>query len=567
LGELRIGVFVCHCGNNIAGVIDVESVVEYVKTLPDVVHAENNLYTCSEDGLTFIKKAIGEHELNRVIVAACTPRTHEPLFKKTCQQAGLNRYLFEFVNIREHCSWIHSALKEEATEKAKKLIRMGVAKARLLEPLIEHEMPINPSSLVIGGGVAGMNAALSLANQGFDVHLVEKEEELGGNLSKLHKVFPSNEDADKIISPFISQVTIHENIKLHLATIVKDVSGYVGNFSAVLVEKKEKKEEEITIGTILVAIGAEELKPKALLNFGEMKNVITQGELELKLKSGEYKGEKIVMINCAGARIPERPYCSRICCMNSIKNASLIKESFPEAEVHVLHRDIMAYGSEFEEYYQKAMKTGVKFLRYDLDSMPKVIGNEKAGKVSIKDTLFDGDIELLVDFVVLSTPLIPREDNQVISKVLKVPLGREKFFLEAHVKLRPVEFATDGIFICGSARWSSTIPECISQSYAAASKALALMRKGKIMAEAITAFVDDEECIGCGNCIASCPYNAITLKEVDNRNIAEVNPAQCKSCGTCVPSCNNGAIQQYGFTDRQLLTMINALTESEEVSQ
>lgn len=567
MSELRIGVFVCHCGNNIAGVIDVESVVEYVKTLPDVVYAENNLYTCSEDGLTSIKKAIGEHELNRVIVAACTPRTHEPLFKKTCQQAGLNRYLFEFVNIREHCSWIHSAYKEEATEKAKKLIRMGVAKARLLEPLAEHEMPINPSSLVIGGGVTGMNAALTLANQGFEVHLVEKEEELGGNLSKLHRVFPLNEDANKILSQLISQVIEHENIKLHLSTSVEDVNGYVGNFSALLIGREEKREEEITFGTILVAIGAEELKPKGLLNFGDMKNVITQGELELKLKLGEYKGEKIVMINCAGARIPERPYCSRICCMNSIKNALLIKETFPETEVHILHRDIMTYGAEFEEYYQKAMKTGVKFLRYDLDNMPKISGSEKAKKVSIKDTLLDRDIELLVDFVVLSTPLVPREDNQRISKMLKVPLGPEKFFLEAHVKLRPVEFATDGIFICGSARWPSTLPECISQSYAAASKALALMRKGKIMAEAITAFVDDEQCIGCGNCVSSCPYNAITLKVVDNRNIAEVNPAQCKSCGSCVPSCNNGAIQQYGFTDKQLLMMINTLTESEEVSQ
>lgn len=567
MSELRIGVFVCHCGNNIAGVIDVESVVEYVKTLPDVVYAENNLYTCSEDGLASIKKAIGEHELNRVIVASCTPRTHEPLFKKTCQQAGLNRYLFEFVNIREHCSWIHSNYKDEATEKAKKLIRMGVAKARLLEPLVEHEMPINPSSLVIGGGVSGMNAALNMANQGFEVHLVEKEEELGGNLSKLHKVFPLNEEADKILNQLISQVTKHEKIKLYLSTNVKDVKGYIGNFSALLIKKDRKKEDEITFGTIIVAIGAEELKPNGLFNFDEMKNVITQGNLELKLKSGEYKGEKIVMINCAGARIPERPYCSRICCMNSIKNAMLIKEAFPETEVHILHRDIMAYGADFEEYYRGAMKIGVKFLRYDLDNMPKIIGNEKAEKVSIKDTLLGGDIKLPVDLVVLSTPLVPREDNQLISKMLKVPLGPEKFFLEAHVKLRPVEFATDGIFVCGSARWPSTIPECISQSYAAASKALALMRRGKVMAEAITAFVNEEECIGCGNCVASCPYNAITLKEVDGRNIAEVNPAQCKGCGNCVPSCNNGAIQQYGFTDKQLLMMINALTESEEVSQ
>lgn len=558
--------FICHCGNNIAGVIDVEDVEKYVRTLHDVVHTERNLYTCSEDGLTSIKKAIKEHGLNRVIVAACTPRSHEPLFKKACEQAGLNKYLFEFVNIREHCSWIHSSLKEEATEKAKKLIKMGVAKARLSEPLVEQEMPINPSSLVIGGGVTGMNAALSLANQGFEVHLVEMEEELGGRLSSLNKVFPSNEDANEILSELISQVKNHDKIKLHLKTIVKNVSGYIGNFSALLAEREVKSEEEITIGTIIVAIGAEELKPEGLFKFGDMNNVITQGELEYKLKSGEYKGEKIAMINCAGARIPERPYCPRVCCMNSIKNALLIKEAFPDAEVHVLHRDIMAYGAKFEDWYQKAMKLGVKFLRYSLENIPKILGNKLAEIVSVRDTLLGGEIRIPVDLVVLSTPLVPKKDNEMISKMLKVPLGPEKFFLEAHVKLRPVEFATDGIFICGSARWPSTISECISQAYAAAAKASAPMREGKIMAEAITAFADEEECIGCGNCVASCPYNAITLNIVDDRKIAEVNPVQCKSCGTCVPSCNNGAIQQHGFTDKQLLVMINALAESYGVS-
>jgi heterodisulfide reductase subunit A len=553
----RIGVFVCHCGINIGAYVNVPEVVEYAKQLPNVVHAERNLFTCSEEGISAIKKGIKEHNLNRVIVASCTPRTHEPLFRSACEESGLNKYLFEFVNIRDQCSWVHMHEPEEATEKAKDLIRMGLAKARLLEPLEEMKMKVAPSALVIGGGIVGMEAALNLAEQGFDVHLVEKEPELGGRLRSIHKLFPMNQEAKKLIKPLVEQVKNHPKIKTHLSSKVKQVNGFIGNFNIKL--DKNGKDNTFNVGTIIVAVGAQPLKPTGQYGYGEMSNVLTQLELEERMKKGESLGQNIVMINCVGARVPERTYCSRICCMTAIKNASLIKESNPKAKVWILHRDLMTYGVDFENYYRKAMELGVRFVRYSLEKPPELIGDNTVEKIKVHHELWGGNIELPCDMLVLTTPLVPAEDNQDISKMLKVPLDEFGFFLEAHLKLHPVEFAMDGIYICGSARWPTDVTEGISQAYAAASKASGPLRTGFVNAEAINALVNEDECSGCGVCEVLCPFQAIELQPRDAKIVSYVNEVVCKGCGTCCAACPSGAITMHHFTDEQILAQIEAL--------
>jgi len=555
--EPRIGVFVCHCGRNIGAYVNVPQVVEYVKGLPNVVHAEHNLYTCSEEGISAIKKGIQECNLNRVIVASCTPRTHEPLFRSACEAVGLNKYLFEFVNIRDQCSWVHMNEPEQATEKAKDLIRMGVAKARLLESLEEIEIKVAPSALVIGGGVVGMGAALNLAEQGFDVHLVEKEAELGGIVRSVYKLFPTNEEATKLINPLIGKVKNHPKIQTYLSSKVKEVAGFIGNFDATV--EQDGKESKFNVGTIIVAIGAEELKPLGQYGYGEMPNILTQLELEERMKTGGSIGQNIVMINCVGARVPERTYCSRICCMNAIKNASLIKELNPEAKVWILHRDLMTYGVDFENYYRGAMEQGVRFIRYSLERLPEVIGNGKVQKIRVYHALRRTELELPCEMLVLTTPLIPREDNQEISKMLKVSLDEFGFLLEAHLKLRPVEFAMDGIYICGSARWPTDVAEGISQAYAAASKAAGPLRTGYVKPEAITSSVDEEICSGCGMCVTVCPFGAMELVSKEGKRVAQTTVAQCKGCGVCGATCPSGAITMNHFRNEEIMAQLEAL--------
>ena len=557
LTQPRIGVFICHCGINIGAYVNVPDIVEYTKQLPDVVHAERNLFTCSEEGISAIKRGIKEYDLNRVLVASCTPRTHEPLFRAACEEAGLNRYLFEFVNIRDQCSWVHMREPLEATEKAKDLIRMGIAKARLLQPLEDIEMKVCPSALVIGGGIVGMEAALNLANQGFDVHLVEKEPELGGTLRSINKLFPINQEATKLIQPLVEQIKSHPKIKTHLSSRVSQVTGFIGNFNINLDEKG--KEEQFTVGTIIVAVGAEPLKPTGQYGYGKMTNVLTQLELEERMKKRESLGQNVIIVNCVGARIPERTYCSRICCMTAIKNAFLIKESNPEAKVWILHRDLMTYGVDFETYYRKAMELGIRFIRYSLERPPEVIGDEKVEKIRVYHELWRREIELPCDMLVLTTPLIPAGDNLNLSKMLKVPLDEFGFFLEAHLKLRPVEFAMDGIYICGSARWPTDVTEGISQAYAAASKAAGPLRMGYVEAEAINAVVNEDECSGCGVCEVLCPFQAIELQPRDDKRVSHVNEALCKGCGTCGAACPSGAIAMHHFTDEQILAQVEAL--------
>jgi len=557
--EPRIGVFVCHCGVNIGSVVDVPEVVEYAKTLSNVVHTENELYACSSEGLSKIKEAIGKYQLNRVVVASCTPRTHEPLFRAACEEAGLNKYLFHMANIREHCSWVHSREPKKATEKAKEIIRMGAAKAALLEPQAEPEIEVQPSALVIGGGVAGMTAALSLANQKFTVYLVEKEDELGGRLRELYKLYPSNKDASEVLREFVQAVRLNINIKVYTSTTLKLVEGFIGNFKVII--SHEGIEEDLDVGTIIVATGADVLKPYGMYGYGKYGNVVTQLELEHLLKEGKLGRPKdVVMIQCVGAREEKeggRAYCSRICCAVAVKNALQIKELYPETEVCVLYRDMQTYGKYFEEDYRKARENFVQFIRYDVENPPEVLARPD-GKLTVRayDALINATLELDADLVVLSVPLIPHEGAEELSKILKVPLGSDGFFFEAHVKLRPVDFATDGIFVCGAAHSPKTIAESIAQAYAAASRASIPMALRRVRTEAITAFVNEDLCTGCGTCIKLCPYSAI---QKDEKGVAKVNEVLCKGCGLCAASCPEKAIDMRHFSDAQVLAEATAV--------
>ena len=545
--EIRIGVFVCHCGVNIGGYVDVPDVVDYSMTLPGVVYSEPNLYTCSSDGLQKIQEAIKKHNLNRVVVASCTPRTHEPLFQSACEEAGLNKYLFEMANIRDQCSWVHMHEPNKATQKAKDLVRMAVAKARLLSPEEEPEIDIQPIGLVIGGGASGMTAALSLERQGFEVHLVEKESQLGGTLNDLDSLFPTNKKAEEVIKPLIDKIADSVKISVYLESEVEKVKGFIGNFD---VEIKSKEEIiPLNVGTIIIATGADYLTPTGLYGYGEIEGVITQKELEQMIKEGKVDAKKIVMIQCVGARNEERPYCSRICCSEAMKNASMLVDMDPEKDVYILYRDLQTYGVYYTEMEWNAKKRGVKFIKYEEDRPPVVEQVEKRPVVKIHTPLLGSDLTIKADMVVLSVPLIPNQDNKKLSQLLKVPLNSDGFFMEAHVKLRPIDFATDGIYVCGTAHSPKELPESIAQAKGAASRAGIPMAKGTLKTAAYTSVVDETKCSGCGTCIEVCPYNAITKNE---RGLAQVTEAVCKGCGVCGASCPERAITMRHFTDEEI---------------
>ena len=547
--EVRVGVFICDCGTNIGGVVDVPTVTEYAKKLPNVVYAERNLYTCSSDGVDSIKRAIWKKKLNRIVVAACTPRTHEPLFRKACEDAGLNKYVFEFANIRDQCSWIHMREPEKATEKSKDLVRMAVAKASLLDPQEEKKVSVEPTALVIGGGISGMTAALNLARQGFEVHIVEKENNLGGMLRRLYKLYPTFVGSHEFLNSVIKEVEEEEKIKIWTQTTVKAVEGYVGNFKVTITS--EVKEEILKIGTIIVAIGAGDFRPEGFYNY-DGATVITQLELEEKLRAcdedGDFSGigKRIVMIQCVGSRGRKFAYCSKICCTTALKNALVIKDNVPDAKIYILHDGINVYG-EFEHMLIEAREKGIRFVKIDAGNEPEVEGNiVRAYHANIRK-----DIELEADFVVLSTPLISTPEFERVSKMLKVPLGPDGFFYEAHVKLRPLDFATDGIYICGTAHGPRDIPESIAQALGASSRASIPMARGFVVPEAITPVVDESACVMCGICEDKCPYGALRLEEK-----LEVIDALCKGCGTCVAACPTGALDQRHFRNSEIEAQI-----------
>ncbi len=563
--EPRIGVFVCHCGTNIAGVVNVPSVVEYAKTLPNVVFADNNLYTCSNDTQEIIKEIIKEHDLNRIVVASCTPRTHEPLFRNTIREAGLNPYLFEMANIRDQCSWVHMAEPEKATEKSRDLLRMAVAKARLLEPLQTRHVPIIKSALVIGGGVAGMSSALELADQGYDAYLVERDSELGGNLKHIYYLLNGDKPQEEL-KKLIARVEEHPKIHLYTEARIKNIEGSIGKFKTTLTT--QGKSIEFEHGVVVVATGAKEYEPEEYL-YGQDKDVLTQVELEERLRAGgEWSTsarnnfpKNVVMIQCVGSRDEERPYCSRICCSVAVKNALKIKEISPDSNITILYRDVRTYGFR-EGYYTKARQQGVRFLRFPDEQKPEVIKNGNGLHVGVFSPALNADVEIPSDLVVLSAGIVADEGNEEISKFLKVPLNQDKFFLEAHMKLRPVDFATDGVFLCGLAHSSKSVDESIIQAQATASRAATVLAKDSIELEATISHVIDENCDGCAYCVEPCPYQAITLIEYKSKGsvkkTVDVNETACKGCGCCMATCPKKGILVKGFTLEQLAAQVNA---------
>jgi len=554
--EPRIGVFVCHCGINIGGVVDVPDVVEYVKTLPDVVHAEDNLYTCSQDTQKKIKEVIEEQELNRVIVASCTPRTHEVLFQNTVREAGLNPYIFEMANIRDQCSWVHQNEPDKATQKAKDLIRMAVARARLLESLSRALIDVNPSALVIGGGLSGMVSSVELAKQGFEVHLVERNNELGGNLLKLHFTL-NGDDVQQYLRDIVEQVTSNPLIHVYTGTEVEEVTGYMGNFTTTLASGEEKSQVEH--GVIIVATGGTEYQTKEHF-YGEDERVLTQLEFEQKLASGGVDAKTVVMLQCVGSRNDEHPYCSRVCCTEAIKNALKFKELNPKADVFVLYRDIRSYGFR-EIYYEKAAYAGVIFLRYDDDAPPE-ISRENGLKVKVLDTVLNKEICIDADLLVLAVATTPHSTNPRIAQLLKVPLNSDGFFLEAHMKLRPVDFPTEGLFLCGLCHSPKFIEECVSQAKGAVERASTILSKEQLESEGMVAHVDENTCLGCGRCVEACEFKAAELVDQEGgKKVSHVNEAVCRGCGACVVACCNGSMSLKHFRGDQILAMVRAALE------
>jgi heterodisulfide reductase subunit A len=558
--EPRIGVFVCHCGANIGRVVDVPSVVEYACTLPNVVHAQEDLFTCSTDAAQRIADAIKEKGLNRVIVAACTPRTHEPLFRDTLREGGINPYYFEFANIREHCSWVHSREKEAATRKAKDIVRMSVARAALLQPLQEFQLPVDKRGLIVGGGIAGMTSALSLANQGFEVYLVEKDRELGGIARRIHYTLEGM-DVQAYLRDIIRKVYQHPLIHVSTDAAITEASGYVGNFITKV--KSGGRVREIHHGIIIIATGAEEYKPTEYL-YGQDDRVFTLLELEEQIAKGEARvvnAQSLVMIQCVGCRNEERNYCSRVCCNNAITCALKLKEINPQMDIYIIYRDMRTYGFA-EEYYREAANREVKFIRYEPDDKPQVEATQEGGKrilrVTVTDPILGKKIALDADALALAAAVIPPATNTEICRLFKVPLNPDGFLQEAHVKLRPVDFAADGIFLCGTAHYPKHIPESISQAYGAAGRAATILSKDSVTASGAISEVNENECIACGACISVCKYGAIEFHDTPQGKKARVIPVLCKGDGLCNSKCPAGAISAKHYTDEQIFAAIDA---------
>ncbi|MFZ5643952.1 MAG: FAD-dependent oxidoreductase [Bacillota bacterium] len=549
--EPRIGVFVCHCGINIGGVVNVPELVEMAKTLPNVVWAEHNLYTCSQDTQARMRELIEEHGINRVIVASCSPRTHKPLFQETMLEAGLNRFLFEMANIRDQCSWVHMHEPEKATAKAKDLVRMIVAKSAMLQPIHKRPGTVNKSALVIGGGVAGLNSALSMAEQNFKVYLVEKSDRLGGMANRINYSL-TGENVQEYLSDIIEKVENNPNIAIHKGTEVQEVSGYVGNYKTTLTSG-----EKLEHGVVIISIGGQEYKPTEYL-YGQNDRVMTQMELENAIVNGnEYveKANNVVLIQCVGSREPERPYCSRFCCTKSVKLALEMKENNPDARIFILYRDIRTYGMK-EELYTEARRKGIIFVRYDVDSKP-LVEQEQNGKlkVTVRDHVLGDNIVIDADVIGLAAAALPPADNNKISGMFKIPVNEDGFFLEAHMKLRPVDFASEGIFMAGLSHSPKTLDENIAQARAAVGRATTILAKDKLESHSVVAVVDKKKCAACYTCARLCPFNAPKIVNY----AAEIETVLCQGCGTCAGECPNKAITLQGYSDKMYISMVDEL--------
>jgi heterodisulfide reductase subunit A-like polyferredoxin len=555
--EPRLGVFVCHCGMNIGSVVDVEEVVKRVEHEPNVVLATHTMFTCSDTSLSNIKEMIHHHRLNRIVVASCTPRTHEPLFRETLREAGLNPYLFEMTNIRDQCSWVHSTAPESATEKAVELVRMSVARARTLWPLEGGTLTVDQTGIVIGGGLSGMTAALALANQGFSTHLIEQANRLGGTLHDIRRTL-EQEDIAAFTAGLIAQVQKHPRIKTHLEADVASIKGHIGKFHVTLAQGG--KNLEVTGGAIIVATGAQAAKTTEFL-YGQSERVLTQAELESKLheKTWSAQGQNVVMIQCVGSRSEKHPYCSRICCSMAVKNALAVKKLDPAAQVYVLYRDVRTYGFR-EIYYQQAREAGVVFIRYTPEAPPQVTDSNGL-VVTLKSPDFPEPLAIEADHVVLSTGVeADLKKNKRLSDMLKVPLNGDGFYVEAHMKLRPVDFATEGVFLCGLAHSPKFIDENIAQARAAAARATTVLSKTQLDVSAQVSYVDQQKCISCMTCVTVCPYSAPYCNK-DGKG--QIEAAKCMGCGICAAECPARAIQLNHFETDQFEVMIEQLFAGE----
>ena len=566
--EPRVGVFVCHCGANIGRVVDVPSVVEYCKTLDNVVYADEQLFSCATDSADSITETIKEKNLNRVVVAACSPRTLEPLFRDTLREGGINQYYFEMANIREHCSWVHAKEKEDATEKAKDITRMSVARACLLDPLQEMDLPVNKAALVIGGGIAGMNCALSIANQGHEVHLLEKDSDLGGIARKIHYTLDGM-DVQGYVKDLAKTVYQHPAIRVYTDATVTEATGYVGNFFTTI--KSERGPSSIKHGATVIAVGADPYKPTEYL-YGEDEKVLTNLELEERIFNEDEAvlgAQSIAMIQCVGCRNEDRNYCSRICCNQSIKNALKLKEKNPDMDIYIFFRDMRTYGLA-ENYYREASDKDVKFIRFTPEDNPQVTATTAEGRpviqISANDPILGRKIGVDVDFLSLAAAVVPLETNPDIAQQFGVGLGQDNFFKEAHVKLRPVEFGTEGVFLCGSAHYPKHIPETINQAFGAASRAITLLSHDTVTVSGSICEVMENDCVSCGACITACTYGAIEFRETAQGRKAWVNPVLCKGDGLCNAKCPTNAIYLKHFTDEEILCQIDsAFPEEDEI--
>jgi len=566
--EPRIGVFVCHCGKNIASYLDVEKVTKAAEKLSNVVYAEHVMFACSEDSGKKIRETIKEKKLNRVVVAACTPSTHGGLFRDTLMEAGLNKYLFEMANIRNQCSWVHSDDWDAATKKATALMKAAVAKVRLLEPLTEEEFSIIPKTLVIGGGISGMKAALALANMGIKSFLLEKNLKLGGMLIELHSMFPSDTKTEDIIDPLAKEVTKNKLITVMANAELIDVDGFIGNYEGIVKQKGKKK--KIEFGTIIIATGFREIDLEGEYQYGKNTNILSQIELEKNIKNNSFKKKpkNVVFINCAGAMDEKRPYCCRIGCGVSLKNAKLVSEKFPDSKIYILYRDMRVFGKEEEEYYSDVLKNyHVTTIRYAGDKKPKVVldkDDPKDGSVTVKvyDDILNEEMEIPADLLVLTINTEGAASTETLKNMLKVPADAGGFFMEAHAKIRPLDFATDGIYLCGAAHYPKNLVDSIAQAEGAASRAAIPIMQGRMTGEGAVAKVDEDLCSGCGTCESVCTFSAIEIQprsDGSGRSVAVVNKALCKGCGACAAACPSDAIDQKGYKSNQIDVMLEAL--------
>ncbi|MFW6142831.1 MAG: CoB--CoM heterodisulfide reductase iron-sulfur subunit A family protein, partial [Desulfovermiculus sp.] len=568
--EPRIGVFVCYCGANIGRVVNVPAVVDYSLTLPNVVYAQEQLFSCATNSAGEITEMAKEKGLNRVVIAACSPRTLEPLFRDTLREAGLNQYFCEMANIREHDSWVHAKEPEEATQKAKDIVQMSVARARYLEPLQDIDLPVNKTALIVGGGVAGMTCALSIARQGHQVCLVKKESQLGGTARRMYFTLDGI-DVQSYVTDLVDQVYANPLIHVHLEARITEATGYVGNFRTTIHSHKGKN--TIDHGATVIAMGADEYKPTEYL-YGQDQRVVTHLELEEQIGQRRpeiQEAESLVMIQCVGCRQQDRDYCARVCCSHAVKNALKLKEMNPKMDIFILFRDMRTYGFR-EDAYREAADKDVKFIRYQPDNPPVVEpGTSEEGKevlqVTVPDPVLGCQLVLDADVVSLAAAVIPAADSPEISALFKAPLGSDGFFKEAHVKLRPVEFGTEGVYLCGTAHYPKHISEVVNQAYGAAGRVLTLLTHDQVTVSGSVCVVDDKKCIGCGACMRACTYEAIEMQETRQGHKAVVNPVLCKGDGLCNAKCPTGAISLKHFTDEEITSQIDTIASEEGVDQ